>query len=156
MKTLLFGNGVISLDDMYLYQNINSAPEAAFDDLVRLAAYICQIPVALLCLNDGTRRWLKSQVGMKQADTNSYLELCLETLLQPDYMGSSIVVVQNALVKPRFAAFDLVASLQQVKFYTGVSLITTKGILLGVLSLIDQIPRGLRLQQQKALLALSI
>ncbi|MBD0266212.1 MAG: PAS domain S-box protein, partial [Tolypothrix sp. Co-bin9] len=141
---------------MYLYPNINLAPEATFNDLVRLAAYLCQTPVALLCLNDGKRRWLKSQVGIKQADADSYLELCIETLLQPDYLDSPILVVQDALVEPRFAVYDLVASLQQVRFYTGVPLITPQGILLGVLSLIDQVPRGLTLQQQDALLALSI
>jgi hypothetical protein len=34
---------------------LDTAPEAAFDDLTRLAAYICQTPIALVSLVDRDR-----------------------------------------------------------------------------------------------------
>ena len=155
MKTLLFGNGAVSLDDVYPYQNINSAPEAAFDDLTRLAACVCQTPIALLCLIDGRRWWLKSQVGLEEGATDSYLALCTETMLQPEGWDSHLLMVEDALADRRFASYDLVKSQQKVRFYAGAPLVTPQGLILGILSAIDRVPRSLSLQQQEALVALS-
>ena len=155
MKTLLFANGAVSLEDVYPYQNINLASEAAFDDLTRLAACVCQTPVALLCLIDARGWWLKSHVGLDPSSTNSYLRLCTETILQQESWDSSMLVVHDASTDRRFASYELVSSQHKVKFYASVPLVTPEGLMLGILSVIDGVPRELTLQQQEALLALS-
>jgi two-component system, NtrC family, sensor kinase len=154
MKTLLFGNGAVSLDAVSPYQNIDLAPEAAFDDLTRLAACVCQTPVALLCLIDAKHWRLKSQVGLEQESTESYLALCAEAMLNPERWDSRLLIVENTSVDRRFATHELV-TLQKVKFYAGVPLITPQGLILGILSVIDHVPRSLSLQQQEGLAALS-
>ncbi len=156
MKTLLFGNGTVSLDDVYPYQNMDLAPEAAFDDLTGLATCVCQTPVALLCLIDRRRQWLlKSQVGLEQESTDSYLALCTETILQLESCDSHVLMVQDTSADRRFAKYELVKSSQQVRFYAGAPIVTPQGVILGILSVIDRVPRELSLQQQEALAALS-
>jgi len=154
MKTLLFGNGSASLDDVYPSQNIDLAPEVAFDDLTCLAACICQTPIALLCLIDTRHQWLKSQVGLEQESIDAYLRLCIETMLQPESRDSGLLLVQDALLDPRFATYELVASSRKVRFYASIPLVTPEGLILGILSVIDRVPRSLTLQQQQALAAL--
>jgi PAS domain S-box-containing protein len=155
MKTLLFGNGAVSLDDVYPYQNINLAPEADFDDLTRLAACVCQTPIALLCLMDARQLRLKSQVGLEQGTTDSYLALCTETLRQVESWDSRVLMVQDASADRWLASCEVVKSSQQVRFYAGTPIITPEGVILGILSVIDYVPRSLTLQQQEALSALS-
>jgi len=155
MKTLLLGNGVVSLDDVHPYQNISLTPEAAFDDLTRLAASICQTLIALLCLIDTKRRWLKSQVGLDPSSAQAYLALCTETILQPESWDSRVLVVEDVLADRRFANQELVKSQTSVRFYAAAPLVTPQGLVLGILAVMDRVPRSLSLTQQQALAALS-
>jgi PAS domain S-box-containing protein len=155
MKTLLFGNGVVSLEGVYQYQNIDVAPKAAFDDLTNLAACVCQTPIALLYLINARGWLLKSQVGLDSDSTDSYLALCTETVSQAESRDSPVMVVPDALADERFASYELVSASQQVRFYASTPIITPQGVILGILSVIDRVPRELTLQQQEALAALS-
>ena len=152
MKTPIFGNTSVNPDD-YQYQNIDSSAEAAFDDLTRLAACVCQTPIAILCLANSKRRWIKSQVGIIESVADSYLALCTGTLLQIDLWDENILLVQDASKEQRFAEYGLVKS-QQVRFYAGIPLFTAQGLVLGILATTDHIPRQLTPQQQESLLAL--
>lgn len=154
MKTLLFGNGSVSLDDVYPAQNIDLASDVVLNDLTCLAACVCQTPVALLCLIDARHSWLKSQVGLEKESTDAYLGLCIETMLQPKSVDFGLLIVQDTLVDSRFATCELVTTSRQVRFYAGIPLVTSQGLLLGILSVIDRVPRSLTLQQQQALAAL--
>jgi len=155
MKTLLFGNGAVRLKDVDQYQSINRSPEADFDDLTRLAASICQTPIALLCLIDSKHRWLKSQVGLEQGLTDGYLALCTEALRQLESRDLPVLMVQDASTDQRFVTCEVVKSHKSGIFYAGAPLVTHQGVLLGILAVIDRVPRELTLQQQEALAVLS-
>ncbi|GAB4181871.1 MAG: hypothetical protein Fur006_17240 [Coleofasciculaceae cyanobacterium] len=154
MKTLLFGNGVVSLDDVYPYQSIDVTPEAAFDDLTRLATCICQTPIALLYLFDTKRQWLKSQIGLDRNSTEAYLTLCTETILKPERWDYPVLMVEDALADRRLASNELVRS-KHIRFFAAALLVTPQGLVLGLLAVSDRIPRSLTLQQKEALAALS-
>ena len=47
------------------YRVVDSLPEAAYDDIVRLAATICDVPTALLSVVDRDRQWFKARIGME-------------------------------------------------------------------------------------------
>jgi PAS domain S-box-containing protein len=155
MNTLLFGNRIVSLDDVYPSQSIDLSPEAAFDKLTRLAAGICQTQIALLCLIDGRRRCLKSQVGLDASSTEAYLALCAEMMLKAESWDSRVVIVEDILADQRFANDELVKSQAKVRFFAGAPLVTSQGVVLGLLAVSDRVPRVLTLQQKEALVALS-
>lgn len=150
----LFSNEAVNIEGIYPYQHLDSSLDKAFDDLTHLAACVCQTPIALLCLINTKRRWIQSQIGIAGDASDNYLALCTDILLQPVILEGNLFIVEDALVDQQFASYDVVKSEQQVRFYAGVPLVTPQGIILGILSAIDCVPRSLSLQQQQALCAL--
>ena len=52
------------LQALQRYRILDTTAEDAFEDLTRLAAYICDTPIALVSLVDQHRQWFKSTVGL--------------------------------------------------------------------------------------------
>ena len=63
---------------------LDTEPELAFDDLVKLAAHICGTPMALVSLVDETRQWFKARIGLDASETKRDIAFCAHAILQPD------------------------------------------------------------------------
>lgn len=133
------------------YQILDTACEAAFDDLTRLAAQICSTPIALISLVDEYRQWFKAKIGLDVESTSRNVSFCTHAILQPN----DILIVPDAQLDSRFATNPLVTSAPHIRFYAGASLITPEGYALGTLCVIDRVPRQLTLEQVEALRTLS-
>ncbi len=107
---------------------MDTPPEAAFDDLTRLAARICNTPIALVSLIDGHRQWFKSRIGLEATETPREVAFCTYTIL-----GSDAMVVPDAAQDERFATNPLVTGEPQIRFYAGYPLINADGHGLGAL-----------------------
>ena len=63
------------------YAVLDTPPEQAFDDVVRLATQICHVPIALVSLVDETRQWFKARVGLAVSSTPRESAFCAHAIL---------------------------------------------------------------------------
>jgi PAS domain S-box-containing protein len=123
--------------------------DQAFDDLTRLAAHLCKVPLASVNLIEACRQWFQSGVGSTPIEPPIDFTFGAHTLLHADFL-----LVPDTLLDERFVTSTLVTADPPIRFYAGMPLFTSKGEALGVLCVMDYVPRTLNLEQVEALRAL--
>jgi GAF domain-containing protein len=134
------------------YHVLDTPPEAVYTDIAHVAAGVCDTPIALIALIDGTRNWFKARVGVDEELTESPRDIsfCGHAIL-----GTDIFEVTDATVDERFSDNPLVASEPRIRYYAGAPLVTPDGYKLGTICAIDVRPRRLSDGQRDTLSALS-
>src|SRR6202023_2723094 len=72
------------LEALLGYRILDTPPEQDFDDLVELAAAVCNTPVAAIAFVDGHRSWLKAKRGVEVWELPRDTALSAEALLHTD------------------------------------------------------------------------
>ncbi len=159
---LPFTKKVFKLHNINLYQILGSGSEACFDDLAGLAAQMSRSPIAFVSFVDSSGHWLKSQVGIDRILTHSYLNFGAlaigqnpEEFNQLSEFNSEVEIIRDVSTDERFATHSLVTSYPFVKFYAGVPIVMNDGQILGILSVMDSVPRDLTKESLNAMEALS-
>ncbi|HZH75302.1 MAG TPA: GAF domain-containing protein, partial [Archangium sp.] len=128
---------------------MDSTPETGFDDLTRLASYLCGTPIALVSLVDHYRQWFKSRFGLESPETPRDFAFCAHAIL-----GDELFVVPDTVKDERFHDNPLVTGGPRMRFYAGIPIKGLNGLNMGTLCVIDQQPRHLTTEQQDALAVL--
>lgn len=134
------------LQVLWQYEVLDTVPEQVFDELTELAAHICEAPIALITLVDEKRQWFKSTFGISASETSRDASFCAHAILQTE-----LFVVPDATKDQRFARNPLVTSEPKIRFYVGAPLVSPDGHAVGTLCVLDNVPRQLRPDQEKAL-----
>ena len=133
------GNESERLSTLHEYRLLDTLPEAAFDELVALAAQVCGTPVSLVSLVGRDRQWFKAKVGIEACETPRSVSFCAHAIARPD----EIFLVPDATRDPRFADNPLVTGPLGLRFYAGVPLKMATGHAIGSLCVVDTRPRQL-------------
>src|SRR6476661_8149359 len=85
------------------YSILDTPPERAFDEVVRLAAQICDTSIAVVNLVAGERQFFKAEIGLGVRETPLDISICAHALLR-----RGLFVVPDTTRDPRFACNPLV------------------------------------------------
>ncbi|MET0375727.1 MAG: GAF domain-containing protein [Rhizorhabdus sp.] len=134
------------------YMVLDTPPEPNFDDIVQLAAQLCDAPISLVSLVETDRQWFKARVGMEAQETPIDQSVCKLGLGKTD-----MLVIPDLSADPRTAGNTLVSEDPHIRFYAGAPLIAPHGEVIGMLCVIDHEPRpeGLTPDQQAVLATLA-
>lgn len=132
------------------FEILDTAPEPGFDDLVHLAAHICETPMAVVSLVDSDRQWFKARTGVNVCGTSRDVAFCSHGIAAAD----DLFLIPDARADARFADNPLVTGEPHVRFYAGARLATSAGLAVGMLCVMDVVPRELSAAQKDALRAL--
>ena len=118
------------------YEILDTAAAAVFDDFARIAAGVCETPIAVVNLIDEHRQWFAGEVGLGLRETVLDVSICALVLLRP-----GVTVVPDLRDDPRFAGNPLVMGDPNLRFYGGAPLETAEGLPVGTLCVLDRRPR---------------
>jgi excisionase family DNA binding protein len=123
---------------------------AHYDRIVRVAALLTEVPIALVSLLDEERQWFKSRIGLSITETPRSWAFCNYTI-----EDDKIMIVEDATQDARFANNPLVTGREAIRFYAGVPLVDKNATRLGTLCVLDRKPRQLTHDQAWALTELA-
>ena len=96
---------------------LDTGPELEFDNIAKVAAQICDTPIAYISFLDEHRQWFKARIGLELTETPRENSVCNHAILQP-----GLFVVSDLSLDPRFKDRVRVEGEPDVFFYAGVPL----------------------------------
>jgi two-component sensor histidine kinase len=133
------------------YGILDTPRESDFDEIVALAARICEAPISVINLIDADRQWFKAEVGLGVRETPLETSICSHVILENDF-----VEIPDTLADSRMCDNPLcVAENDGLRFYAGALLTSVEGLPLGTLCVLDRRPRQLSDLQRQAIQVLA-
>ena len=129
---------------------LDTLSEDEFDNITKVASYICHVPIASISLVDDKRVWFKSRIGIDVPEAPREISFC-----QYAIMENEIFEISNTLENETFKDNPLVTGAPNFRFYAGAPLTTPDGLNIGTLCVFDKIPKKLDDEQKKALSTLA-
>jgi GAF domain-containing protein len=132
------------------YHILDSLPEASYDNIVKLAAQICNVPIAAITFVDSDRLWIKSSVGIDFKEIPRAISMCAEAILH-----DAPLVVEDATQEPKFQNNPLVTADGGLRFYAGIRLVSKEGHAVGAICVCDTTIRTIDEEQLTMLRSLA-
>jgi PAS domain S-box-containing protein len=143
-------NELLRLQAVREFMELDHQIVTDLNEIVGLAAQICNVPVALVTLLDEDKQWFKAAIGTDVECTDREFAFCNVTIRQTD-----ILVVPDLTLDERFCNSPLVTDGMKARFYAGVPLITKEGFALGTLCIVNVQPSQLSATQINSLKVLA-
>ncbi|GEM_PF-935714 len=122
------------------------AAPVRFDEVIRLACLVLEVPIVLVAHRDGEQQWQLSPHGLTAREAERCMEFCVR------HAGDGGVVEGgDAQEGPDWQAQTLVRSGARLRFYAGVALSGPQGEPLGSLFVFDTRERTLNAAQREGL-----
>jgi len=123
-----------------------SAPDLAFDRLVRLAAHSTNAPIAMFTLITQAEQWFKSRVGFDGESTPRDWAFCNETLIANEF-----TILEDPSKRQDMAQNPTLSEPYGFRFYAGAPVRDPLGFVLGSICVIDVVPRTLSEAEREAM-----
>jgi CheY-like chemotaxis protein len=129
------------LESLHTFRILGTSCEQGFDDILRLAALMCDAPVAVIAFVDEQRVWFKAKIGLELDEIPRDDSFCAHVILQPD-----VLIVPDPISDQRFMSSFLVKH-NGIRFYAGIPLITVDNYSVGTLAVMDRVPHLMTAEQ---------
>lgn len=140
----------LRLRTLQSYEVLDTAAEASFDQITKIATRLFEVPIALVSLVDEYRQWFKAKTGLETCETSREISFCTYAI-----QSDRVFVINDATLDERFSENPLVTGSPGIRFYAGAPLTMPNGARIGTLCLIDHRPRLLSTADQSLLTALA-
>lgn len=128
------------------FEQYNFNMNQGLEDILTLAAQICETPVAFITLMDEDTQQFKVCKGLDVIEMPRATSFCTHTILDTEVM-----VIEDPLLDDRFANIPLVAHQPHIRFYAGAPLATEEGQNVGTLCVLDAQPKSLSPEKRNLL-----
>lgn len=150
MNVLQVKDEVLRVEALDQYEVLNATSDPILDDITRLAAQLCNAPVAAISFIGSDRIWLKSSFGCDEHELSLGSLPCERAIL-----GNGIYQIQDACQSSSYAPDGIFLAGSLYRFYAGAPIATLGGINIGALFVLDFEGRALTPDQVSALGILS-
>jgi GAF domain-containing protein len=140
---------LVRLEELSKYNVLESPEDPFYNDIVSLAAQICNTPMSFVSFVEEKDLWLKAKLGVNLERIPRAISMCQHTILQ-----SNPLIIEDLSKDPRFSESPFVMAAPYLKFYAGIPLINSTGFVLGTLCVLDIVPKSLSDSQLRAFLSL--
>ncbi len=131
------------LQELYDSRLLDTPQEPVFDEIVKFAAQLCNVPLSLIGFIDNNRQWFKAKHGIDISEISREISVCGHAILDEELFEISDMTLDS-----RFHDNPMVINEPYIRFYAGVPLITSTGSGLGTLCVGDIVPGKLSDEQK--------
>lgn len=137
------------INALLAYNIMDTEEEVEFNELVKLASRMLNMPVSLISLLDSQRQWFKAKVGLDLVETPIGIAFCRYAIEE-----EQVFMIEDVTQDERFKHNPVVkvnGGAGDVRFYAGTQLTTPEGYNVGTLCVMDTKPGVLTDYQKDAL-----
>lgn len=138
------------IEAVHQFLQIDFDKSKEYQEIVDLAAELCEKPVAILSLLDEEINWLKVRSGVNINVMPRETSFCQHVI-----NGNDLLVIEDATKDGRFIDNPLVYTDPKIRFYAGAPITISSGLTIGTLCLFDLKPNDISPYQKKTLKILS-
>lgn len=136
----------LRLSDLDAFEILDTAPETEFNDLAELLKQITGCSYVAISFIDSHRQWHKASLGLNSDSHARDISFCSHTILD-----KKVMVVPDASKDNRFFDSPLVKDDLRIRFYAGVSIVSTNGHNIGAVCAFDSRLHEFTPQQERAI-----